>query len=208
MAFIDFGVPYITCFQSFRVCGPQKQRPPFRDVVQILCRAKSFLGPPELLTTYKAFVCRLMEYCSPFWAGPPASYLSRLHAVETKAFMIIGISRNEAESLGLSLSHRRQVGGLSLIYRLLSGLAHPALSAICPHHIYAGTSRSANNPLLVKLPKSRITAHLHSFIPLFSAFGINPLTLFNPILPSRSSKPVHHHLLSSPIQILDLFYPR
>ena len=31
----------------------------------ILHRAKSFLGPPELLTTYKAFVCSLMEYCSP-----------------------------------------------------------------------------------------------------------------------------------------------
>ena len=29
----------------------------------ILHRAKSFLGPPELLTTYKAFVCSLMEYC-------------------------------------------------------------------------------------------------------------------------------------------------
>ena len=36
--------------------------------------------------------------------------------------MIIGISRDEAESLGLSLSHRRQVGGLSVFYRLLSGL--------------------------------------------------------------------------------------
>ncbi len=31
----------------------------------ILHRAKSFLGTPELLTAYKAFVCSLMEYCSP-----------------------------------------------------------------------------------------------------------------------------------------------
>ena len=31
----------------------------------ILCNAKSFLGPPELLTTCKAFVHSLMEYCSP-----------------------------------------------------------------------------------------------------------------------------------------------
>ena len=114
--------------------------------------------------------------------------LSRLHAVETKAFRIIGIARSEAESLGLSLSHRRQVGGLSVFYCLLSGLASPALSVTCPHHISAGRSRSANNPLLVKLPKSRITAYLHSFIPLFTAFGMNSLTLFNPILPSRPSK--------------------
>ena len=100
----------------------------------ILSHAKSFLGPPELLTTYKAFVCSLMEYCSPLRAGAPASYLSRLHAVETKAFRIIGISRNEAESLGLSLNHRRLVGGLSVFYPLLSSLAPPALCDLSPPH--------------------------------------------------------------------------
>ena len=52
-------------------------------------RAKSFLGPPELLTTNKAFVRSLMEYCSPLWAGAPVSHLSRLHAVETKAFLVV-----------------------------------------------------------------------------------------------------------------------
>ena len=125
--------------------------------MEILRRAKSFLGPPELLITYKAFARSLMESCSPLWAGAPAFHLSRLHAAETKAFRIIGISHDEAESLGLSLNHRRLVGGLSVFYRLLSSLAPPALSAICPHHISTGRSRSANNPLLVKLPKSRIT---------------------------------------------------
>uniref|UniRef100_A0A8C4Q6J1 Uncharacterized protein n=1 Tax=Eptatretus burgeri TaxID=7764 RepID=A0A8C4Q6J1_EPTBU len=122
----------------------------------ILHRAKSFLDPLELLTTYKACVRSLMEYCSSLGAGAPASHLSRFHAVETKAFRIIGISCNEAESLGLSLSHRRLVGGLSVFYHLLSSLAPLcSLSAICPHHISTGCSRSANNPLLVKLPKSR-----------------------------------------------------
>ena len=130
-----------------------------------------------------------MEYCSPLWDGAPASHLSRLPAVETKAFRIIGISPNEAESLGLSLSHRRQVNGLSVFYRFLSGLVPPVLSAICPvPHISAGSTRSAINLLLVKLPKSRITAHRHSLIPLFPTSGTNSHTLFNPTLPSRSSK--------------------
>ena len=71
-------------------------------------------------------------------------------------------------SLWASHSHRRLVGGLSVFYRFLSGLVPPALSAICPHHISAGCSSSANNPFLVKLPKSRIPAHLHTFILLFS----------------------------------------
>uniref|UniRef100_A0A8C4PX44 RNA-directed DNA polymerase from mobile element jockey n=1 Tax=Eptatretus burgeri TaxID=7764 RepID=A0A8C4PX44_EPTBU len=90
----------------------------------ILRRAKSFFGTPELLTTYKTFVCSMMEYCSPFWAGAPTSHLSRLQSVETEVFRIVCISRDEAESLGLSLSHRRQVSGLSVFCRLLSGL-HP-----------------------------------------------------------------------------------
>ena len=94
----------------------------------ILHRAKSFLGPPELLTTCKAFVVSLMGYCSLLWAGAPASHLSQLHTVETKAFQFIGISCDEAVSLGLSLSQRRLVAGLYVFYRLLSSLAHPLLS--------------------------------------------------------------------------------
>ena len=141
----DLGKPH---FQ------PRLQSQDFADWASSLHRAKSFLGPPELLTTYKAFLCSLMEYCSPLWAGAPASHLSQLHAVETKAFRIIVISRDEAESFGLSLSYRRQVGGLSVFFCLLSGLTPTAVSMICPHHISAGRSRSANIPLLVKLPKS------------------------------------------------------
>ena len=87
-----------------------------------------------------------------------------------------------------SLTAGRSVVFLSSTFSSLVSPPPPAVSAICPHHISAGRSRSANNPLLVKLPKSRITAHLHSFIPLFPTFGTNSLTLFNPILPSRPSK--------------------
>ena len=42
-----------------------------------------------------------MEYCFPLWAGIPASHLAELDIVETKAFKIIGIVRDEAESVGL-----------------------------------------------------------------------------------------------------------
>ena len=55
--------------------------------------------------------------------------------------------------------------------------------------IYSGYTQSTINPLLVKLPKSRITAHLHSFVPLFfpPTFGTNFHILFNLILPSKPS---------------------
>jgi len=43
-----------------------------------------------------------------------------------KAFKIIDVSCDEAESfLGLSIFHRRQVGGLFVFHRLLSGIAPP-----------------------------------------------------------------------------------
>ena len=43
-----------------------------------------------------------MEYYLPFCAGAPASHLAQLDTMETKAFAIMGISHDEAESLGLS----------------------------------------------------------------------------------------------------------
>uniref|UniRef100_UPI00358E30E0 SCO-spondin-like n=1 Tax=Myxine glutinosa TaxID=7769 RepID=UPI00358E30E0 len=50
-----------------------------------------------------------MEYCSPLWDGSPALLLAQLDAVESKVFKIIGISRDVAESMGLSLCHCQQI---------------------------------------------------------------------------------------------------
>ena len=86
-----------------------------RCLLGIFHHEKSFLYTPELLSTDKAFIHSLMECSSPLWVGAPASHLVQLDAVETKAFKIIGISCDEAESMDLSLRHRRQVGGLCLL---------------------------------------------------------------------------------------------
>ena len=152
-----------------------------------------------------------MEYCSPLWAGAPASHLSRLHAVETKAFWIIGISRDEAESLGLSLSHRRLVGGLSVFYRLLSSLATPPPCSLCnlsPPH-FRRALKVRQQPPSVKTTK--ITNHCSPSLFHFSFFA----HLWNKLphsIHSHSSLQAfktagHHHLLSFPIQNLDLFLP-
>ena len=73
--------------------------------------------------------------------------------------------------MDLSLSHRRQVGRLSVFYHLLSGPTPSAWNMLCPPSpfwVTAGCTWSTNNLLLVKLPKSTITAHLSSFVPPFS----------------------------------------
>ena len=61
-----------------------------------LHHAKSFLGTPELLSTYKTFIHNLIEECSPLLDGAPASHLVQLENMETKALKITGISCDEA----------------------------------------------------------------------------------------------------------------
>ena len=85
-----------------------------------------------------------MEYCSTLWADPPALHLAQLDTVETKAYEIIGISFDEAESMGLSLCHHTKVGGLSVFYHLLSGFVPSALSVFCPPRFLQGSHGPAS----------------------------------------------------------------
>uniref|UniRef100_A0A8C4QZJ6 Titin n=1 Tax=Eptatretus burgeri TaxID=7764 RepID=A0A8C4QZJ6_EPTBU len=78
-------------------------------------------------------------------------------------FKIIGIASDEAESMGVSLSHHRQV---TVFYHLLSSLAPSLLSMLCLPlpastptiipctQVSARCMCSTSNPLLVKLSKS------------------------------------------------------
>ena len=104
---------------------------------------KSFLGPAELLTTYKAFVHSLMKYCSLLWAGAPASHLSQLLTVETKALKSLV---SPSMRLSLCASHSL-IAGTSVVFLSLTVpspvSSPPALCAICPHHVCAGCSTSA-----------------------------------------------------------------
>ncbi len=94
-------------------------------------------------------------------AGYPTSHLVQLIAVETKAFNIIEISRDEAESMGLPLHHNRQVVGLSVFHLLFHIPSRPL-------QISAGHTWSTINPILVKQPKSRSTVpSTHSLLFFF-----------------------------------------
>ena len=144
-----------------------------------------------------------MEYCSPLWAGVPASHLSRLHAVETKAFMIIGVSCDEAASLGLSLSHHRQVGGLSVFYRLLSGLAPCSVCDLSPPY-FCRVLKVRQHP-----PSGKITEITNRCSPslfhssFFHTFGTTPSLSSIPFFP-----PGLQHSCSPPPLIIPLPNPR
>ena len=91
------------------------------------------LASLNFFSVYKDFTCSL----TPLWAGHPVSHLAHLHAVKSKAHKMIGISCDEAESLGLLLLHRRQVTDLLVFYRLLSDLTPSAIPPLRPHQGYA-----------------------------------------------------------------------
>ena len=67
---------------------------------------------------------------------------------------------------------------------------------------------SSSNPLLVKLPKSRLTAHLNSFIPRFVCLcnHLPEVTLSHSSLQSFKQA-AHSHLMSSTILNHDLYCP-
>ena len=143
-------------------------------------------------STYKAFIRSLMEYCSPLWAGFPASYLSQLDAVETKAFKIIGITSTEVDSMGLSIFHRRQVSGLCF---LPPPLGSCTLCALFHPQFSAGRTRFTIKSFLVNLPKSRIMAYLHSLIgssfgpPVEQTYTFSSISIFPPDLQDSFSLP-------------------
>ena len=80
--------------------------------------------------------------------------------METKAFNIIGPSHAEAESI----TSPSQISRWSLSSTSSFLVFHSLLFLyFVPPWVSAGLTQSTINPLLVKLPQSRITAHLHSF---------------------------------------------
>ena len=170
----------------------------------ILRHAKSFLGTPELLSTNKAFILSLMECWSQLCTGNPVSYLSQLDTMESKAFKITGISRNEAESMGLSLHHRRQVGGLCLPPPFWSCILCPlcALSppSICRMH---GVDK---HPPPCETAKIQKYCSLHSFVPLFPTCGTNFHTLKSNSSQQVFKTAVHHHLNFASASIMSTLY--
>ena len=166
-----------------------------------------------------------MEYCSPVWACAPALTFLGFTLWKPRHF---GTLVSPAVRLSLWASHSL-TAGRSVVFQS-STVSSPVSPRLLLSLRFVPTTfpQGAQGPptihycggitihiiinyftLLVKLPKSRITAHLHSFIPLFSRLWIKlPHSVQYHSFLQAFKTAVHHHLLSSPIQILNLFYPR
>jgi len=130
----------------------------------ILHRTKSFLGSRELLSTDMAIIHSLMEHCS-----SPLSWHTCLTPCsawchETKAFKIIGISHDKADSYGL-ITFPSQTGRWSLCLLL------PPFLSCSPPHVF-----------LVSFFTTTCSSPLSLISLLYSAVGVSPLP-FSPALP-------------------------
>jgi len=134
----------------------------------------SFIQSPFLAHLNSNTPTRLSS--SAWWSTALPSRLAllphMLESVETKAFKIIWMYHIETLSMGLSICHRRQVGGLSVFYRLLSGLAPFDLSVLCATPTYlSGNTCSTSNPFWWNSlnPGSLLTStHLFQFSHLWN----------------------------------------
>ena len=83
-----------------------------------LSRARGYFSPSQLLAIYKCQIRPSLEYCSHVWAGAPKS-LHLLDRVQSKAIRLI--SNPNLTNSQQSLSHRRLVADLSIVYRYFHG---------------------------------------------------------------------------------------
>ena len=94
-----------------------------------LIRSMKFLSPEVALYLYKSTIRPCMEYCSYVWAGAPSCYLELLDKLQKQISRIVGTSL--ADSLE-PLAHRRNVAGLSLLYRYYFGRCSSELAQLVP----------------------------------------------------------------------------
>nr|CAH7754205.1 unnamed protein product [Callosobruchus chinensis] len=95
----------------------------FRQLQQLLFRARKYFSPSNLLTLFKARIRPLLEYCSHIWGAAATTTLSTLDAVQRRAIRLIG---DPALTCHLQpLSHRRAAGDLSLFSTVIQTDAAP-----------------------------------------------------------------------------------
>lgn len=166
----------------------------------ILLRCKSFFSPSQRLILYKALVRPSMEYCCHLWAGASKTHLSPLDSIQARAIRFIDDA--SLSSTLTSLAHRRDVAGLSLMYRYVhASCANNLASMISFSSEPSFTSRSSIDlhPLQLQLPKCRTSHFSNSFLVRFSKnFNSLPKSVF-PVDYNLDffKKSVNRHLLSS-----------
>ncbi|KAL7642478.1 UNVERIFIED_CONTAM: hypothetical protein RMT77_007039 [Armadillidium vulgare] len=146
----------------------------------VLFRLREFFPSEQLLQIYKGLIRPCMEYCSHIWGGSGSSSL--LDRVESKVKRLIN-SHLLSNSLD-PLSLRRDVGALSLFYRLYNGRCSRELTSRIPPPLRRPRcTRGAllSHQFFVEVGNRKLTRCGTSFFPATSVLWNSlPSTIFPP----------------------------
>ena len=175
--------------------------------VSVMRRISSRLNPVGRQRVYNAHIRSKMEYAPLAWGSASATSLRSLDDIQVRASKIIKPSQPMQ-----TLSHRRTVASMGLMYRMASEDAPPLLNQLMPdHHIPGRSTRASSNygehavkHLAGKDPRTHtwsLHQYDHSFLPAaIQTWNLLPGTVVSDPYKGGSKdfcKRVHHYLINS-----------
>jgi len=136
-------------------------------MIGVLYRLQNVLPLSSMLQLYKSLIRPHLEYCSNLLDSASKKSIELMEKLQRRAMRILGCTEPVKENI-LPLSHRREVGALSLLYRYFHGRCSKEILKLVPtlQHFDSSTSRSASkHPLSLAIPRSRTSQHQKSFFP-------------------------------------------
>jgi hypothetical protein len=136
-------------------------------MIGMLYRLRSLLPLSSLLQLYKSLIRPHLEYCSHLLDSASKGSLLLIEKLQNRAMRILGCSDPVKENI-LPMSHRRNVGSLSLLYRYFHGhCSNELLGLVPPPQQFGQSTRYAasSHPYCLALPRSRTEHHRKSFFP-------------------------------------------
>lgn len=132
----------------------------------VLNRAKRYFDPAQRLMLYKAQIRPHMEYCSHLWAGAPHYQLLPFERIQKRAVRIADDPRLSDSLEPLDL--RRNVGSLSVFYRIFNGECSEELFNLVPAAQFRYRTTRRGNRLHahhLEAWRSSTTRFSRSFLP-------------------------------------------
>ena len=136
-------------------------------MIGVLYRLRRLLPLHSMLQLYKSLIRPHLEYCSHLLDSASKGSLALIEKLQNRAMRILGCTEPLKENI-LPMSHRRNVGSLSLLYRYFHGHCSRELLGLVPtlQHIGPGTRYAgASHPYCFAVPRSHTEHHRKSFFP-------------------------------------------
>ena len=127
----------------------------------------------SLEVIYMSFVRPCLEYGDSLYAGTYEIDLSRLDELQVEAMRIVtgatarsNINALYQETNWQPLCERRNVHSLTMLYKIVNGMAPPYLTALLPARIGENMNRNLRNSNKFRVPFARIESYRRSFFPM------------------------------------------